>query len=63
MVRGLEPEFSTEVREQLNQIDGPAIEHDPSIADLRSLPWCSIDNDDSKDLNQLTVMKKANHGG
>jgi exoribonuclease-2 len=63
MVRGLEPEFSFQVREQLNQINEPAIENDPSIVDLRSLPWCSIDNDDSKDLDQLTVTKKANRGG
>lgn len=63
MIRGLEPEFSFQVKEQLNQIDSPAMSRDSSILDLRSLPWCSIDNDDSKDLDQLTVTKKSVGGG
>ncbi len=63
IIRGLEPEFSFSVRDQLNQIDGPAMRNDADILDLRSLPWCSIDNDDSKDLDQLTVTKKTDGGG
>ena len=62
-IRGLEPEFSFQVREQLHQIDGPASSRDISVMDLRSLPWCSIDNDDSKDLDQLTVTKKSGSKG
>jgi exoribonuclease II len=57
IVRGLEPEFPAAVIDQLNEIDGPAQEQDPAIVDLRNLPWCSIDNDDSRDLDQLTVLK------
>lgn len=60
IIRGLEPEFTFQVREQLNQMNAPAMSHGDSILDLRSLPWCSIDNDDSKDLDQLTVTKKSN---
>ena len=56
IVRGLEPEFSAEVHEQLSHISAAAVEQDSSIKDLRDLPWCSIDNDDSRDLDQLTVM-------
>ena len=63
IIRGLEPEFSFQVREQLNQIDCPASSRDSSVLDLRSLPWCSIDNDDSKDLDQLTVTKKSKQSG
>lgn len=55
--RGLEPEFSTGVLTQLAAIDGPGRDDDPRIRDLRALPWCSIDNDDSLDLDQLTVSE------
>ncbi len=53
LARGLEPEFSPAVEEQVRAIAGPA--RDPAVADLRSLPWCSIDNHDSRDLDQITV--------
>lgn len=29
-----------------------------SIQDLRELPWCSIDNDDTRDLDQLSVAER-----
>lgn len=55
--RGLRPEFSGEALRQLDGIDGPGDETGPGIDDLVSLPWCSIDNDDSRDLDQLTVAE------
>lgn len=63
IVRGLEPDFSPKVHEQLNEIQEPAVEQNPFIRDLRNLPWCSIDNDDSLDLDQLTVMKDLERDG
>ena len=63
IARGLEPEFSDAVHRQLAQIQDPAAETNPSILDLRELPWCSIDNDDSRDLDQLTVMRKGRNPG
>jgi exoribonuclease II len=62
IVRGLEPEFSEAVHHQLSSIQGPAQEHDSAIRDLRDLPWCSIDNDDSRDLDQITVTREVEEG-
>jgi exoribonuclease-2 len=55
--RGLAPDFPPPARAQLEAIKGPAVAEGKSVRDLRSLPWCSIDNDDSKDLDQLTVAQ------
>lgn len=60
--RGLQPEFPPPVQQQLEKIQGPAQEQDSSIRDLTNLPWCSIDNDDSHDLDQLTVGQALAHG-
>jgi len=60
--RGLQPEFPLAVQQQLAQLKGPAHEADSRIRDLTALPWCSIDNDDSRDLDQLTVGEALPHG-
>ena len=60
--RGLEPDFPPEAVQQLNGIQGAARETDRAIRDLRTLLWCSIDNDTSKDLDQLTVAEKLPAG-
>ena len=57
--RGLLADFGADVQRQADEIDGPAAEHDASIRDMRKLAWCSIDNDDSRDLDQLTYAEKA----
>lgn len=59
--RGLEPGFGPEVMRQLESIGGPA-QPDESTRDLRHLLWCSIDNDDSRDLDQLTFGEDAGDG-
>ena len=61
--RGLQPEFSSAVEQQLNTIKGPAHETSAAIRDLTGLLWCSIDNDDSLDLDQLTVCEPLPQGG
>ena len=55
--RGLEPEFPAAVHAQLATITGPGRDEDSRIRDLTALPWCSIDNDDSLDLDQLTACE------
>jgi exoribonuclease-2 len=60
--RGLQPEFSASVTQQLARIAGPGLDPGADIHDLTGLLWCSIDNDDSLDLDQLTVCE-AQHNG
>jgi exoribonuclease-2 len=55
--RGLYPDFPGQALAELDRIKGPAVQTDSSIRDLRGLLWCSIDNDDSLDLDQLTVAE------
>jgi len=57
--RGLAPDFPKPALEQLSAIAGPA---PAPPQDLRALPWCSIDNDDSRDLDQLSVSEPAGGG-
>jgi exoribonuclease-2 len=51
--RGFLPDFSPEALDEAARAALPA--PDASLRDQRALPWCSIDNDDSKDLDQLSV--------
>ncbi len=53
--RGLEPEFPAGALRELAALTGPGVDTSPTIRDLTALPWCSIDNDDSLDLDQLTA--------
>jgi ribonuclease R len=61
--RGLLPDFSTAALAELSRIQTPAMKKDapdgtaPPIRDMRDLLWASIDNDDSRDLDQLTVAE------
>jgi exoribonuclease-2 len=57
LLHGLEPDFSLKAEEQIASIHGPGHESGPDILDLTSLLWCSIDNDDSLDLDQLTACE------
>ena len=60
--RGLLPYFSPEVNHELDQIRSPAGRRGPADHDLCSLLWSSIDNDDSMDLDQLTVAEDLGAG-
>jgi len=60
--RGFETSFPEAAQRELASLPGPAGVEQPGLADLRSLPWCSIDNDDSRDLDQITVAQKESEG-
>src|SRR5215475_14151386 len=55
--RGLLPDFSPAALAELEAIGEPARFADVRTRDLKDLIWCSIDNDDSRDLDQLTVAQ------
>ena len=55
--RGLLPDFSASVIAETKQITHAATATGAAIRDLRSLLWASIDNDDSRDLDQLSVAE------
>ena len=59
--RGLEPDFPLSAQKELAAIVGPAKATD-NIRDLRNLLWASIDNDNSRDLDQLTVAESLAGG-
>lgn len=53
--KGLFPDFPPQALAELDGIKEPATQAQGATRDLKSLLWCSIDNDDSRDLDQLTV--------
>ncbi len=55
--RGLLPDFSAEALTELGRLPTPAAVDGAEVRDLRQLLWASIDNDDSRDLDQLTVAE------
>ncbi len=60
--RGLLPDFSPAVLAETGAIAQAPMERGPGIRDLRSLLWASIDNDTSRDLDQLSVSESMTGG-
>src|ERR1700693_1844884 len=58
--RGLEPDFPRDALAELDRLRGPAPVE--GVKDMRDRPWISIDNDDSRDLDQLSVAQKLQDG-
>lgn len=55
--RGLLPDFSSAALAELERLQRSAVSDSNTIRDRRNLLWASIDNDDSLDLDQLTVAE------
>jgi VacB/RNase II family 3'-5' exoribonuclease len=62
LARGLLPDFSPSAVAEANAITMAATAPDGSARDLRGLLWASIDNDDSRDLDQLSVAEPVAGG-
>jgi exoribonuclease-2 len=62
--RGFQPTFPPETDQQLAQINAhpPQLTASGSVKDLRNLLWSSIDNDTSKDLDQIEVAQRLPNG-
>ncbi|MBZ5533674.1 MAG: RNB domain-containing ribonuclease [Acidobacteriia bacterium] len=61
---GFEPDFPPAALQQLAQIKAapPQVAAGADVRDLRSLLWSSIDNDTSRDLDQIEVAEKQPDG-
>src|ERR1700733_1417519 len=59
---GLEPDFGDAALKQLSTMTRAASDAGVDIRDLRQLLWCSIDNDSSRDLDQLSVADPQSSG-
>ena len=55
--RGLLPDFSPAAMAEVARIQTVAADQHSNLRDLTGLLWASIDNDDSRDLDQLTVAE------
>src|SRR6266404_7344192 len=60
--RGLLPDFSPAVLAETSRITQAAAASGAAIRDLSGLLWASIDNDDSLDLDQLSVAEPMTGG-
>lgn len=57
--KGFIIDFPKEVIQEVNSLNHPAsFSQDEVYKDMRDLPWISIDNDDSLDLDQITYSEK-----
>ncbi len=61
--RGFEADLSPEAAREAANLHETTLTPSATIRDLRTLLWCSIDNDDSRDLDQLTVAAPADGPG
>src|SRR6185436_12587400 len=61
---GFDPEFGPQVRRQLDALAAhpPLVAAVAGVRDLRELPWSSIDNNTSRDLDQLEVVESLPDG-
>jgi len=60
--RGFEPDFPPAVLAETKTVSEPAAHPDGPVDEMRSLAWVAIDNDDSRDIDQLSVAETLGDG-
>ncbi len=60
--RGLLPAFAPQTLQEAEAARETSLERNDAILDLRHLTWFSIDNDDTRDLDQLSVAQALPEG-
>jgi VacB/RNase II family 3'-5' exoribonuclease len=60
--RGLDPDFSHDELAEAAAVRTAPVTAEEPVRDQRELLWCSIDNDDSRDLDQLSVAETLSNG-
>ncbi len=60
---GFEPDYPPAIAAQLQQLREHPLPANPSARDLRGLLWSSIDNDTSRDLDQIEYVEGVPGGG
>jgi VacB/RNase II family 3'-5' exoribonuclease len=60
--RGLEPDMPAAAIAQAEAVKSAPRASEEPVRDQRALSWCSIDNDDSRDLDQLSVAEALPDG-
>ena len=59
---GFQPEFSPEVQREVSALRDPTTMPNPYVRDMRALLWSSIDNRESRDLDQIEVAERLGDG-
>ena len=62
LAHGFEPDYPPAIAAQLEQLRAHPPQPDPTARDMRSLLWSSIDNDTSKDLDQIEYVETLPNG-
>jgi exoribonuclease-2 len=62
LANGFAPDIPPAVQTEVMKASDPGGTTAPDVQDLRQLPWSSIDNDSSEDLDQLEVAERLANG-